>query len=348
MDSLAEEVVQMDVDLMTAKLLSQWDWRGVGEPQQALMRRTPSSPDSSPYSSCSTPEPEATEGEQSFASFSYDRPHDRRARSGQRKLSKAKMSSKRRMKASEREKLRMRSLAEALHQLRDYLPPVYSRKGQPLTKIQTLKVTCTRHFVLEMEVATAEQLDESTEITETTEMPAEAEPSPDSNKSRGREFRGRGRGGRMGRGGRGGRAMINKGFGPPGRGRGRSRDGFMNGFGPIRRGIGRPRPYPDMHGRKGGRGGPMGMGPPPPPPPPMHLRGPPPPMHRHGPPPPPPPGHPAFRGPPLPLRGRGMMPPGPPPHFHPRGYHNGPPPPPPHLPPGRGQRWPGPPGGRRF
>uniref|UniRef100_A0AAR2LHG7 Mesogenin-1 n=1 Tax=Pygocentrus nattereri TaxID=42514 RepID=A0AAR2LHG7_PYGNA len=107
MDSLAEEVVQMDVDLMTAKLLSQWDWRGVGD----------------------------------FASFSYDRPHDRRARSGQRKLSKAKMSSKRRMKASEREKLRMRSLAEALHQLRDYLPPVYSRKGQPLTKIQTLKYT---------------------------------------------------------------------------------------------------------------------------------------------------------------------------------------------------------------
>ncbi|KAL6459705.1 hypothetical protein MHYP_G00314640 [Metynnis hypsauchen] len=95
-------------------------------------------------------------------------------------------------------------------------------------------ITCTRHSVLEMEVATAEQLDESTEITETTEMPAEEEPAPDSNKSRGREFRGRGRGGRMGRGGRGGRAMMNKGFGPPGRGRGRSRDGFMNGFGPIR------------------------------------------------------------------------------------------------------------------
>lgn len=45
------------------------------------------------------------------------------------------------MKASEREKMRMRSLAEALHQLRDYLPPVYSRRGQPLTKIQTLKYT---------------------------------------------------------------------------------------------------------------------------------------------------------------------------------------------------------------
>ncbi|XP_036431428.1 mesogenin-1 [Colossoma macropomum] len=140
MDSLAEEVDQMDVDLMTARLLSQWDLRGLGEPQQASLRCTPSSPDSSPYSSRSSPEPQA-EGEQSFASFSYDSPHDRRAKNGQRKLSKAKMSSKRRMKASEREKLRMRSLAEALHQLRDYLPPVYSRKGQPLTKIQTLKYT---------------------------------------------------------------------------------------------------------------------------------------------------------------------------------------------------------------
>lgn len=45
------------------------------------------------------------------------------------------------MKASEREKMRMRSLAEALHQLRNYLPPDYSKRGQPLTKIQTLKYT---------------------------------------------------------------------------------------------------------------------------------------------------------------------------------------------------------------
>uniref|UniRef100_A0A8C5DJB1 Mesogenin-1 n=1 Tax=Gouania willdenowi TaxID=441366 RepID=A0A8C5DJB1_GOUWI len=55
--------------------------------------------------------------------------------------SKPKMSTKRRMKASEREKMRMRSLAEALHQLRDYLPADYSKEGQPLTKIQTLKYT---------------------------------------------------------------------------------------------------------------------------------------------------------------------------------------------------------------
>nr|XP_009935702.1 PREDICTED: LOW QUALITY PROTEIN: mesogenin-1 [Opisthocomus hoazin] len=34
-----------------------------------------------------------------------------------------------------------RTLADALHTLRNYLPPVYSQRGQPLTKIQTLKYT---------------------------------------------------------------------------------------------------------------------------------------------------------------------------------------------------------------
>ncbi|XP_072528874.1 mesogenin-1 [Salminus brasiliensis] len=141
MASLAEKLAQTDVDLLTAKILSQWDWRALGEPQHASLRYAPSSPDSSPYSSRSSPEPQTADGEQTFADFPYNGQHGRRAQNGQRKPSKPKMSSKRRMKASEREKLRMRSLAEALHQLRDYLPPVYSRKGQPLTKIQTLKYT---------------------------------------------------------------------------------------------------------------------------------------------------------------------------------------------------------------
>lgn len=57
------------------------------------------------------------------------------------KGSKVRMSIQRRRKASEREKLRMRTLAEALHTLRNYLPPIYSQRGQPLTKIQTLKYT---------------------------------------------------------------------------------------------------------------------------------------------------------------------------------------------------------------
>ncbi|XP_035956013.1 mesogenin-1 [Halichoerus grypus] len=57
------------------------------------------------------------------------------------KGAKVRMSVQRRRKASEREKLRMRTLADALHTLRNYLPPVYSQRGQPLTKIQTLKYT---------------------------------------------------------------------------------------------------------------------------------------------------------------------------------------------------------------
>ena len=57
------------------------------------------------------------------------------------KGTKVRMSVQRRRKASEREKLRMRTFADALHTLRNYLPPVYSQRGQPLTKIQTLKYT---------------------------------------------------------------------------------------------------------------------------------------------------------------------------------------------------------------
>lgn len=177
------------------------------------------------------------------------------------------------------------------------------------------------------------------------EKPVSAE-----NKTRGRGgVKPRGRGMRGGRGVmRGGRGMI-KAFGTSGRGRGRMNDGPMNGFPPMR-GMGRMRPYPDPRGHRGR--GPMGMGPPRmgpplPPPPPVHMRGPFPPMPRHG----PPPGHPVFRGRPPHIRGRGMPPLGPPRPFlprGPRGYHNGPVSPPPHPPLGRGQRWPGPPIGRRF
>ncbi|KAK3517588.1 hypothetical protein QTP70_012943 [Hemibagrus guttatus] len=132
-----------EVDHLTAKLLSQWDWRSdsrnFGEQSGSNRRRCSSpEPSASPCSTCSSSSssssPEAP-GEM-FSDYSYG---GRKA--AQTKSSRPKMSTKRRMKASEREKMRMRSLAEALHQLRDYLPPVYSRRGQPLTKIQTLKYT---------------------------------------------------------------------------------------------------------------------------------------------------------------------------------------------------------------
>ncbi|XP_029281641.1 cleavage and polyadenylation specificity factor subunit 6 isoform X2 [Cottoperca gobio] len=162
------------------------------------------------------------------------------------------------------------------------------------------------------------------------------------NKFRGHGFKSRGRGGRMSRGAMfGGRGMM-KGFGPPGYWRGQGKDGAMNGFSPMR-GMRRMRPFPGLRGHRG-RGGPMGMGPP------LHLRGHYPPMHRYEHPPPRPPRPIGFRGYSPHPRGRGMLPPG----LHdfypcgPRGYQNGPFSPPPHPPPGRGQRWPGPPGGRRF
>ncbi|KAM5206962.1 mesoderm posterior protein 2 [Hipposideros larvatus] len=45
-----------------------------------------------------------------------------------------------RQSASEREKLRMRTLARALHELRRYLPPSVAPAGQSLTKIETLRL----------------------------------------------------------------------------------------------------------------------------------------------------------------------------------------------------------------
>ncbi|MBN3323240.1 GEN endonuclease, partial [Atractosteus spatula] len=103
------------------------------------------SPESSFDSMCSSPETaHGVVGYQTAATFPYHLPlHSSAASSSSqgRKPAKPKMTTKRRMKASEREKMRMRSLADALHQLRDYLPPDYSQRGQPLTKIQTLKYT---------------------------------------------------------------------------------------------------------------------------------------------------------------------------------------------------------------
>ncbi|NXQ81720.1 MESP2 protein, partial [Nyctibius grandis] len=50
-----------------------------------------------------------------------------------------------RQSASEREKLRMRRLAQALLRLRHYLPPALAPAGQSLTKVQTLRLA-TRYI----------------------------------------------------------------------------------------------------------------------------------------------------------------------------------------------------------
>ncbi|KAK1157995.1 mesoderm posterior protein 1-like [Acipenser oxyrinchus oxyrinchus] len=54
---------------------------------------------------------------------------------------RSKNPSKQRQSASEKEKLRMRDLAKALHHLRTYLPPSVAPAGQTLTKIETLRLT---------------------------------------------------------------------------------------------------------------------------------------------------------------------------------------------------------------
>ncbi|XP_060741776.1 mesoderm posterior bb [Tachysurus vachellii] len=65
-------------------------------------------------------------------SLSEGRPKSRKAR--------CKNPSKQRRNASEKEKLRMRDLTKALHNLRTFLPPFVAPAGQTLTKIETLRL----------------------------------------------------------------------------------------------------------------------------------------------------------------------------------------------------------------
>lgn len=63
------------------------------------------------------------------------------SRRGRRAGTAARIRSKQRESASEKEKLRMRDLTKALHHLRSYLPPSVVPAGQSLTKIETLRLT---------------------------------------------------------------------------------------------------------------------------------------------------------------------------------------------------------------
>ncbi|XP_066211889.1 mesoderm posterior protein 1 [Saccopteryx leptura] len=61
-------------------------------------------------------------------------------RVGRRGAGSSRLGSGQRQSASEREKLRMRTLARALHELRRFLPPSVAPAGQNLTKIETLRL----------------------------------------------------------------------------------------------------------------------------------------------------------------------------------------------------------------
>ncbi|XP_030577341.1 mesogenin-1 [Archocentrus centrarchus] len=133
-------ISNMDLEVVTAKILSEWKCheRAFAENQESRQLNSPESPRDSV---CSSPEMCYSSQHQEIKEFSFTFTGREGNPPLAQRQSKPKMSTKRRMKASEREKMRMRSLAEALHQLRDYLPPDYSKRGQPLTKIQTLKYT---------------------------------------------------------------------------------------------------------------------------------------------------------------------------------------------------------------
>ncbi|CAN9507830.1 unnamed protein product [Ophioblennius macclurei] len=127
----------MDRDVIT--VLSEWGNHdnAFGDNQESVRSNSESSVDCM----CSSPETCFSGENREMKDFSFEFSTRKMTSAAQPRQTKAKMSTKRRMKASEREKMRMRSLAEALHQLRDYLPKDYSKSGQPLTKIQTLKYT---------------------------------------------------------------------------------------------------------------------------------------------------------------------------------------------------------------
>ncbi|KAM8847276.1 mesogenin-1 [Synchiropus splendidus] len=131
----------MNMDEAAMKILDSWSLPESMFVEAQVSLQSSSSPESSMDSMCSSPEMCFSSGHQDNGDFSFGLSRRSAETSAAHKQRKPKMSTKRRMKASEREKMRMRSLAEALHQLRDYLPPDYSKSGQPLTKIQTLKYT---------------------------------------------------------------------------------------------------------------------------------------------------------------------------------------------------------------
>ncbi|NWY38826.1 MSGN1 protein, partial [Sylvia atricapilla] len=155
MDKLHESLITMEDALGSehSACLSSWDWKSSAgslelhpiSPPHSLSP-TPSfeSYSSSPCPAAAEP-PYGSGGGSGLVGYGLvDFPPAYLPSPGQARLpkgTKVRMSAQRRRKASEREKLRMRTLADALHTLRNYLPPVYSQRGQPLTKIQTLKYT---------------------------------------------------------------------------------------------------------------------------------------------------------------------------------------------------------------
>ncbi|XP_068089363.1 mesogenin-1 [Hyperolius riggenbachi] len=156
-----EYVLCSDSDPESAYLPTSWDWKTNSENYSPSPQSlSPSASYESPHSGCSHPSSleDLPYGEEmvTYRLLQYpdgdyktelERGKGGLGKHGQHSL-KAAMSAQRRRKASEREKMRMRAIAEALHNLRRNLPPMYSQGRQPLTKIQTLK--CTISYIEEL------------------------------------------------------------------------------------------------------------------------------------------------------------------------------------------------------
>ncbi|KAM8996988.1 uncharacterized protein PRD47_011602 [Ara ararauna] len=111
--------------LPPTSLLQHWGCRGPPDPEGYSSSSPAASPDS-----CGLSSPAAARGPRSG-------PAAPRGPSGRKRERGA---GGPRQSASEREKLRMRRLAQALLRLRHYLPPALAPAGQSLTKIETLRL----------------------------------------------------------------------------------------------------------------------------------------------------------------------------------------------------------------
>ncbi|XP_072356645.1 mesogenin-1 [Scyliorhinus torazame] len=163
MDNLLKTLLEMDhsFGLINVEMVSDFSWKV--EADKFEPSQIPSPHSLSPASSfesfySSLPDlADVTSGPPEDVNFLPSSPQTcaiEESCTSSRRLGKTKMSGKRRMKASEREKLRMRRLASALHTLRSFLPPIYSQRGQTLTKIQTLH--CAIRYISELSTLLAQ------------------------------------------------------------------------------------------------------------------------------------------------------------------------------------------------
>ncbi|KAM6257454.1 uncharacterized protein LJ264_007665 [Porphyrio hochstetteri] len=127
---MAQSSTAPGLPLPTTALLQDWGCRGPPDPEGYSSSSPAASPDS-----CGLSSPAAPRGPSRGPATPRLRPGP-----GGRKGVRCGGAGGPRQSASEREKLRMRRLAQALLRLRHYLPPALAPAGQSLTKIETLRL----------------------------------------------------------------------------------------------------------------------------------------------------------------------------------------------------------------